>query len=182
MTTGVVQQESFFTVLASPGRSNEIPESVDVYGWLVGSWQMDVLHYKAADVSGLRMTGEIHFGWVLEGRAIQDVWIMPRRVDRTAALGKTNNTFGTTLRVWDPAVQAWHITWINPVTGQVDKQIGRRVGDEIVQLGARADGTATKWRFTEMTPDSFHWIGEALLPDGKTWRLEGEYRARRIAS
>ena len=21
--------------------------------------------------------GEIHFGWVLEGRAIQDVWILP---------------------------------------------------------------------------------------------------------
>ncbi|WP_287306502.1 hypothetical protein [Mesorhizobium sp.] len=24
-------------------------------------------------------TGEIHFGWVLEGRAIQDIWIRPRR-------------------------------------------------------------------------------------------------------
>ena len=30
-----------------------------------------------------RITGEIHFSWVLEGRAIQDVWIMPRRSDRT---------------------------------------------------------------------------------------------------
>jgi hypothetical protein len=34
--------------------------------------------------------------------------------------------------------------------------------------------------FTEITPDSFRWTGEALNPDGKTWRLEGEFRARRV--
>jgi hypothetical protein len=54
------------------------------------------------------------------------------------------------------------------------------VGEEIVQIGARADGTPTRWRFTEITANSFHWIGEALRPDGKTWVLEGEFQARRI--
>jgi hypothetical protein len=34
--------------------------------------------------------------------------------------------------------------------------------------------------YTEITPDSFHWLGEALEPDGKTWKLEGEFRAVRI--
>jgi len=34
--------------------------------------------------------------------------------------------------------------------------------------------------FTEIAPDSFRWTGEALQPDGKTWKLEGEFRARRI--
>jgi hypothetical protein len=29
-------------------------------------------------------------------------------------------------------------------------------------------------------PDWFHWIGEALEPDGQTWKLEGEFRARRM--
>jgi hypothetical protein len=42
------------------------------------------------------------------------------------------------------------------------------------------DGTATRWRFTEITPNSFHWLGEALNPDGATWKLEGEFRATRI--
>jgi hypothetical protein len=126
------------------------------------------------------MKGEAHFGWVLEGRAVQDVWIMPRCSERTAHLDKTNNMYGTTLRVWDPAIQAWRITWINPVSGHREEQIGRRSGKDVVQVGARSNGTPTRWSFTEIAPDSFHWIGEALEPDGKTWKLEGEFRAKRM--
>lgn len=178
MTTA--EKDSFFTVLAAPGRSLDIPESADVYGWLVGNWELEVLHYKAVDVSALGIKGEAHFGWVLEGRAIQDVWIMPRRPDRNADTGKINNMYGTTLRVWDSALQAWLIRWINPVTGHREEQIGRRIGRDIIQVGARRDGTPTRWRFTEITPDSFHWIGEALDLDGQTWKLEGEFRAKRM--
>lgn len=105
---------------------------------------------------------------------------MPRRAERTADTDKVNNMYGTTLRIWNPTIQAWLIRWINPVRSHLEEQIGRRVGHDIVQVGARADGTPTRWRFTEITPDSFHWIGEALNPDGQTWKLEGEFRARRI--
>lgn len=176
----VQRADTFVTLLVAPGRSHEIPESEDVYGWLVGSWELGVLHYKAVDVRARRIQGEAHFGWVLQGLAVQDVWIMPRPADRKPDLGTSNNMYGTTLRVWDAAIQAWRISWINPVTGHREQQIGRRIGKDIVQLGARPDGTATRWRFTEITPDSFHWIGEALEPDGQTWMLEGEFWARRI--
>jgi hypothetical protein len=172
--------ENFHRFIAAPGRSAEIPETADAYGWLAGSWELEVLHYKGVDISSQKLKGEAHFAWVLEGRAMQDVWIMPRCVDRKPDLDRTNSMFGTTLRVWDPAVQGWRIRWINPVSGHEERQTGRRVGAEIVQIGARADGTPTRWRFTEIKPDSFHWIGEALEADGKTWRLEGEFQARRV--
>ncbi len=171
--------DSFVALLPSAGRSPEIPESADVYGWLVGSWDLDVIHYNAADLSSMNVKAEAHFGWVLEGRAIQDVWIMPRVVDRKPDSDRINNMYGTTLRIWDPGIRAWRIRWINPVSGHEERQTGRKVGNEIVQMGARPDGTATRWRFTEMTVDSFRWIGEALEPDGKTWKVEGEFRARR---
>lgn len=174
------QQENLQSVLVAPGRSTEIPDSDDVYGWLVGSWKLKVLHYRAQDVSGLNLDGEVHFGWVLEGRAIQDVWIMPRRDARTPGTDKVNNMFGTTLRVWDETLRAWRITWINPVRGHREEQIGRRIGNEIVQIGARLDGTPTRWRFTEISSDRFHWIGESLKPDGQTWMLEGEFLAERV--
>ena len=167
-------------LLAAPGRASDIPESADVYGWLVGSWELDVRTYWAKDVSGRGLKGEAHFGWALEGRAIQDVWIMPRIADRTSQLDKALNMYGTTLRVWDPTIQAWQITWTNPAGDHHERQIGRRIGNDIVQLGTRPDGTTTRWMFSDITRDSFHWTGGALNPDGRTWTLEGEFLGKRM--
>jgi hypothetical protein len=166
--------------LAAFGRSPEIPESADAYGWLVGSWELDVLRYWTIDVSTQGIKCEVHAGWVLEGRAVQDVWIMPRRFDRTSRLDKKMNMYGTTFRMWDPAIKAWRITWRNPAGDHHEEQIGRWSGVDVVQIGFRPDGTPTRWTFTEITPDTFHWLGESLRSDGKTWKLEGEFRARRL--
>jgi hypothetical protein len=176
----IAEGNAFQSVLAAEERSPEIPESADAYGWLIGSWELEVLRYWAKDVTDLGIKGEVHFGWVLEGRAVQDVWIMPRLSDRTGDLDKTLNMYGTTLRVWDPTIQAWHITWRNPAGDHHEEQIGHWNGKDVVQTGTRPDGTATRWTFTEITRDSFRWLGEALQPDGKTWILEGEFCARRM--
>ena len=61
-----------------------------------------------------------------------------------------------------------------------ERQIGRRIGEDIVQIGNRPDGTPTRWTFSEITANSFHWTGEALNPDGHTWRLEGDFRVTRM--
>jgi hypothetical protein len=167
-------------LLASPGRAADIPESADIYGWLVGSWELDIRRYSGIDVTGKGLKAEAHFGWALEGRAIQDVWIMPRIADRNRKLEKNMNMYGTTLRVWDPSIQAWQITWTNPAGDHHERQIGRRVGQDVVQIGTRPDGTPTRWIFSEITADSFHWTGEALNPDGRTWTLEGDFRVRRM--
>jgi hypothetical protein len=167
-------------LIAAPDRARDIPESEDIYGWLVGSWELDILTYWATDVASRGIKAEAHFGWALEGRAIQDVWIMPRLADRTAALEKHMNMYGTTLRVWDPSIKAWQITWTNPAGDHHERQIGRRIGKDIVQIGNRPNGTTTRWIFSEITANSFHWTGEALNPDGKTWTLEGDFRARRM--
>ena len=51
---------------------------------------------------------------------------------------------------------------------------------DVVQAGTYANGTPIRWIFTEITQDSFHWIGESLMPDSKAWKLEGEFRAKRM--
>jgi len=157
--------------LAAPGRAAEIAPEADAYGWLVGSWELDVIHYLQ-DVRSRGIKGQAHFGWVLEGRAMQDVWIMKEE--------GIVSTYGTTLRVWDAALGAWRITWINPITGWRDELIGRKVGGDLVQIGRHADGTTIRWRFIEITNDSFRWLGEALNPDGETWKLEAEFHGRRM--
>jgi hypothetical protein len=171
--------ERFTTVLTAPARAPEIPESADVYGWLVGSWELDVRHYRV-DVSHAGLKGEVHFARVLEGRGVQDVWIMPQRSARQGEPDRAANMYGTTLRVWDVALQAWRVTWVNPVNGTRDELIGRWSGKDIVQVGTHQDGTPIRWTFTDITPGSFRWTGEALSPDGRTWVLQGEFLARRM--
>jgi hypothetical protein len=34
--------------LAAGGRSPQIPEEMDLYGWLVGSWELEVVGYDDA--------------------------------------------------------------------------------------------------------------------------------------
>jgi hypothetical protein len=165
--------------LAARDCAPQIPEADDIYGWLIGSWELDVRHYHI-NVAALAIKGEAHFFRALEGRAVQDVWIMPARSARHTKLTAENNMYGTTLRIWDASIPAWRVTYINPVTGQRDELIGRRIGKEIVQLGTHRDGTPIRWNFTAIAPDSFRWTGEALDPDGVTWRLEGQFLASRM--
>jgi hypothetical protein len=163
MTSAITAINGFHAACRAP----EIPESADVYGWLIGDWELDVRVY-AGQAPERPTRAEAHFGRVLEGRAVQDVWILP------------GHMYGTTIRVWDASIQAWRVTWINPPTGQRDELVGRRIGSDLVQIGWHADGTPIRWMFTEITPDSFHWTGEALQPDGRTWRMEAEFLARRV--
>jgi hypothetical protein len=79
-----------------------------------------------------------------------------------------------------PAIKAWRITWINPATNHREEQIGRRNGKDIGANRCALQRDPTRWRFTEITSDSFHWLGDALQPDGQTWQLEAEFRARRF--
>jgi len=169
------------TVLAAAGRSPDIPEEMDVYGWLVGSWELILVGYDDAD-NVILTTGEAHFGWVLEGRAMQDVFINPRRSERGPGAPKFANWFGTTIRIYDPCIQAWRVNWFNPPDGIRAELIGRRRGNQIVQEGKFPDGTAIRWTFSEITADSFRWRGERLEPDGKTWRLQVEFHGRRIVN
>lgn len=179
MSTATQQHADFHHVLAAEGRSPEIPDAADVYGWLCGSWDLSILRYGQVDVSARGVTGEVHAARVLEGRAVQDVWIMPSRGDRKPDSDRMMNMYGTTLRSWDPSIQAWRIDWTNPVRGHHEEQVGQWNGKDIVQLGTRRDGTKTRWTFTEITRDSFHWRGEILRPGETAWVLEGEFLARR---
>jgi hypothetical protein len=139
-----------------------------LYGWLIGNWTMQgVIHLD--DGNEQRDTGEIYFGWVLQGRAIQDVWIFGEAF------------YGTTLRLYDPAIDAWHILWNDPVRQFYTRQIGRAHGKDIVQIGNNDAGETLRWSFTEITPVSFHWIGERSRDAGKSFALQAEYFATRAA-
>jgi hypothetical protein len=155
-------------LLFSNGPASDRADKMGLYGWLIGDWTMDaVMHAPNGETHARR--GEISFAWVLEGRAIQDVWILP------------DFFLGTTLRVYDPGIDGWHILWSDPLRQFYSRQVGRAHGPDIVQLGKSDDGTDTRWSFTDITADSFRWLAEFSTDGGATWRLRAEFKCRRKA-
>src|SRR5579871_1895094 len=115
----------FRTVLHADGPDPARVEALQLYGRLVGSWEAEITAH-GADGSGHEASGEIHFGWVLQGRAIQDVWMIPRLAERNTApaFPIAGHWYGTTLRIYDPTMEAWRIYWIDPATNVFRQQIG----------------------------------------------------------
>jgi hypothetical protein len=171
---------SFAQVLHANGPDRAHSTELELYAWIVGQWEMDVTTILE-DGTTHRGRGEIHAGWVLQGRAIQDVWMIPRLRDRQPGiepLPGAGNWYGTTLRIYDPGLAAWRIMWSDPATNFFTQQIGRAQGADIVQTGSDPRGGSMRWVFSEIQPDSFHWSAERA-PDDRTWRREVEIRARR---
>lgn len=151
-----------------------------LYDGLIGSWHVDVLDYEE-DGSRRTSVGEWHFGWALEGRAVQDVFIVPARGERDdLSAWPKGNRYGTTIRFYDPARQAWRIVWINPVTGAFNTLLAHRQGDAIVQEGVN-DGMLMRWTFAAVERDRFHWVGEESTDGGNTWHTRAEFFARRTS-
>ncbi len=173
---------AFAHALHAEGAATDRAGDMALYGWLIGSWDLDVGEVLE-DGSTRRRSGEWHFSWVLEGRAIQDVWIVPRRGERRAGDATAAREYcGTTLRVYDPAIGAWHIQWTDPVIQAYLSMIGRREGPDIVQLGKDAAGNLRRWSFSKIAADSFRWRGEISLDQGATWHCHTDFRARRAGA
>ncbi|MBS0214293.1 MAG: hypothetical protein JSR63_01050 [Proteobacteria bacterium] len=168
----------FSHALLAPGPAAAFGEKLALYAFLIGSWEYDAIYHF--DPEHPRHTsGEIHASWVLEGRAIQDVWIVPGLHLPRAATPEPGDYYGTTLRVYDPVLDAWHILWSDPLTRTFRRQLGRACDSGIVQEGDDGDGTRSRWSFSEITGNAFRWTGEYSTDDGAHWTLLADFHAQR---
>jgi len=176
----MVTRGTFLEALAAQGPAPEYADKLMLYGQFVGDWRAETLEY-AADGSVARSQWDIRFEWVLEGRAIQDLWITPIRDSRNVGWSEPGNRYSTTLRVYDPGIDAWHIIWVNPPAAYVTRQIARKVGDDIIQLSLLdPSGSMVRWVYRDISPDSFRWCNEKSTDQGNSWQVTQEMRAQRI--
>jgi len=145
-----------------------------LFGQFVGDWQILEDRYTQTDGTEVKLKGEVHFRWILGGMAIQDVWMGGHADSKEVTL------FGTTIRFYDPKIEAWRSTWLSPIKGLVRTFIARKVNDEIVLEGKTAEGYTEKWIFSQITPQSFRWHAEETHDDGKTWLLTEEMQIKKI--
>ncbi len=165
-------REAMIKLLGSPNANPSIGEEAKTFDRLVGTWDADFA-FRRADGSVLHKKGELLFGWVMDGHAIQDLWIgYPTE-------GQKERTIGTTIRFFDTALKQWRVIFVNPQFNYVVTAQGGREGDRIVLRGRDTDGLPIRWTFSEMKPDSFHWQGEKSHDGGKTWKLEEDHHMKR---
>lgn len=159
--------------LNAPGPAPDRAEEMMLYGQFAGSWEGRLILHRR-DGGRIETGCEVHFGWALEGRAVQDVWIAPPRNERQSPGFGGGGMYGTTLRVYDPENELWEITWVDPVNRDFKRMVGRKMGEDIVQEYVDEKGKRSQWCFTKITGDSFHWVWRELKPGVEDWytRLE----------
>src|SRR5437016_4015451 len=168
-------REAMINTLGSANPNPSLGEEGQTFDRLIGSWDADFSFHRD-DGTVYHKKGELHFGWVMDGHAVQDLWIgYPTGEQKT-------RTIGTTFRFFDTKLKQWRIVFINPQFNYVVTTQGGREGDRIVLRGSDSDGLPIRWTFREIMPQSFHWTGEKSHDGGKTWVLEEDHHMKRRAS
>ncbi len=163
------------TGLGADGPFPELKEKLALFGQFVGDWQIVEDRYLNDDGTWIKSRGELHVNWILEGRALQDTFMTYD--EKTQRLIPD----GTTLRYYDPKINAWHVVWFSPMQGAITTLVGRKVGDGIVLERTTDEGYLVKWIFSDIASSSFRWHSEESRDNGKTWKIREEMQIRRAA-
>src|SRR5216117_365918 len=119
--------------LGAEGPFPDFKEKLALFGQFVGDWVIEEARYPRPHGLELRSQGEIHFGWILDGRAVQDVF-MTRDPDTGRVV-----PVGTTVRF---SIRSW--TLGNPLGSPRSRNSSRRSSDE-------RSGMKSSWRARRVT-------------------------------
>ena len=165
----------FVASLVTDSAFPPLADELRLFGQFEGAWDLE-WRGKGANGELATAPGELTFGWVLGGRAVQDVWRMP--LDPSAVPG-IQGFHGTTIRFYDPQISAWRSTWLEPFRGRVRRFIGKPTEDGCIVLVSVDDDPMERWSFNNIHPNEFLWRGEVWDATKGEWILEDEMQARR---
>src|ERR1051325_1233565 len=175
-------QNPFATALIAHAPAPDLAEQLKLYGQFIGAWQAEGEAFLP-DGARRRHYWKIYFAWVLEGRALQDVWMRRARrgphVGQSQPWGPFSNQYGTTLRLYDPKIDAWRVAWIDPAAGYRADLVGRADANGLFQEGTCSDGARLRWIFSDIRSRSFRWRAEVSRDEGAKWHKALELLAER---
>jgi hypothetical protein len=162
-------------VLAAQAPHRTLGREADLFGRFVGTWDANY-SFIAADGGVRQKRGEVLFGWVLDGHALEDIFL----TYPDSASDERKMVAG--VRWVNPKTGKWTLAFVAPTFDVVLRMEGGAEGDRIVLRGKDSTGALLRWSFNDIRPDSFVWRGESSRDSGKTWRLEEEHHMRRRAA
>lgn len=162
----------FIAALCSNTRSEQIPEEYDFFGALIGEWNI-VWNDHLEEAEPRRVKGEWIFSRVLNGTAVQDLFIVPSREERLRNQ-QPDAEYGTTLRIFNPKTMAWDIFY--GCAGEAIRLTARKVGEEVILT----ENTTERMRyiFSSITPSSFLWRKERM-DENNEWQVVAKVTADR---
>jgi len=161
--------------LAALGPDPAFRDQLRLFGQFVGDWRILECRIHTPTGAWRELEGELHWRWILRGKAIQDVWTL-----RDKGSGELFYE-GTTIRVYDVKSGTWASTWISTSRPRARRFVGRAVGaeivlDELVEAGAAPE----RWIFFNIASEAFRWRSEEQRPGGPTWEVTEEMRVSRV--
>lgn len=170
----------FLDTLYSEKGHSIVKGKLQPYSMFIGSWEFDWIGLKD-DGSTWTVPGEWHFSWILEGRAIQDNWICPKRNLRS--LGKyPDGEYGTTIRYYDFKEDCIKVLWIGPILSNLSIFRVFHGKDQITQneIMVSDDSKISRWIYKDIKETSFKWEAYISNDNRKTWIMNQQVYAKRV--
>ena len=154
---------AFAEVLQAAGPDPDQAGPLALFGRFAGAWDIE---WRGVDQVGkpATMRGDLHFGWVLGGRAVLDVWRVP---SSGAAPPGLRPFLGTTVRFYD---QPWapgdrpgsipspaRSARVHPY-----RPVNEHRLDDQDDLAGRPSAGVSRDNTPEPAPESFQWTEEVL--------------------
>ena len=158
--------QGFDAALRANGPAPDRADKMNLYAWLVGSWEMDGKISSRRTAHTKRAVKSTQAGcWKAEPSrtcGFCRARSMARHCASTIQAATRGTSYGAT----------------RPSSTSRDNSAVRRARTSF-RKAVTTPSQHIRWRFTERRPDSFHWIGDRLLSENK-WKVEAEFFARRV--
>lgn len=160
--------------LGADAADAEAKVELSLFGRFVGDWEILDNRFLKPDGSWGHLVGELHWRWILRGRALQDVWTLFHK--ETGELAYE----GSTIRIYDRRRGVWSSIWVSATHGRVRSFTAHAEGDRIVLDEQVLPGhPQERWVFCDIGPEAFRWYAEEAEAEGTGWTLTEEMQIRR---
>lgn len=164
--------DEFIKALVSKDKNSLIPDEYNWYEPFIGEWDFEWFDHLD-DPHPRHVKGEWIFQWILEGLAVQDIFICPSR-DARKLTPQPDAAYGTTIRMYNPGKKHWDILYTE--WGCVTQLEAHKEGEKIIQTVIDSDHL--RWVFSDITPHSFRWQ-RIQSTDGINWKTKAYALASR---
>jgi hypothetical protein len=177
-TQSPAERDSFKEALLADSQAENIAPKDNWYGRMIGDWDFEWVERKGTPEER-HLAGEWLFAWIIEGKAIQDIFILPARSAlRGGRPAPSSAVYATTIRVYNQKRPGWDVIHIQPGYLAPFEAALAQNGD-INELTRDETGALVFWKFTNITSNSFSMVFRKTRDGGKHWEIQGTLAARK---